>query len=218
MRSPPEIVFTPRTMTNSTLALARRDAVAATLARIRPLAAGQPDRAALALIADELGALAQQAALFPRSDFPPPDATQGVGASTRYRLNPQDGGDDLALYLHSINPGKSTLPHNHDTWAVIVAIEGQEHNRLYRRTDDGSRPDQARIELEREVTVQPGTPIAFLPQDLHSIHVAGEQPTLHFHLYGRPLESLTGRIGIDPATGRVLNYNATQFTPSKEAA
>ncbi|MDB5954839.1 cysteine dioxygenase family protein [Ramlibacter sp.] len=205
-------------MSHDTLAQDRRAAVSAALARIRPLAAGTPDRAALARIADELTTLAGRSELFPRSDFPPPDASDGVGASTRYRLNPQEGDAGLALYLNSINPGKSTLPHNHDTWAVIVAIEGQEENRVYRRTDDGSRPDHAQLEVEREVTVQPGTPIAFLPDDLHSIHVIGTQPTLHFHLYGRPLETLSRRIGVDLATGKVLNYNATQMTPSKEAA
>jgi hypothetical protein len=46
----------------------------------------------------------------------------------------------------------------------------------------------------------------------------GHEPTLHFHLYGQPLETLSGRIGVEPETGRVVNYNATQFTPSEVAA
>jgi predicted metal-dependent enzyme (double-stranded beta helix superfamily) len=196
----------------------RQAAVAATLNRVRTLAEGTPDRVTLALIAAELALLAARPELFPRSEFPAPDAAQGVGASIRYRLNPQDSDGDIALYLNSINPGKSTPPHNHDTWAVIVAIEGQEENRVYRRTDDGSRPGHARLEVEREVTVQPGTPITFLPQDLHSIHVAGDQSTLHFHLYGQPLETLTGRIGIDLETGEVVNYNAKHLAPGKDAA
>src|SRR2546429_7377228 len=29
--------------------------------------------------------------------------------------------------------------------------------------------------------------------DIHSIAVVGEQPTLHFHLYGQPLETLRDR-------------------------
>jgi hypothetical protein len=68
------------------------------------------------------------------------------------------------------------------------------------------------------VTVQPGTPIAFLPDDLHSIHVIGDAPTLHFHLYGRPLETLSQRIGVNLETGAVVNYNATQLKPSKAVA
>lgn len=193
---------------------ARREAVAAALADIRRLAAGQPDRGALDAIAARLQALATQRELFPREDFPPP-ADTASGASTRYRLNPDDGDDAAALYLNSIRPGKTTIPHNHDTWAVIVAVEGQEFNRVYRRTDDGSNPAFAQLELERELTVEPGTPIGFLADDIHSIHVIGDTPTLHFHCYGRPLETLTGRYGVRPETGEVVNYNATQMQPSK---
>ena len=167
---------------------------------------------------DEWKAEMERTALFTRDAFPPPTESAGVGASTRYRLNPEDGDADIALYLNSINPGKTTIPHNHTTWASIVAVEGQEENRIYRRTDDGSNAAVARLELVRELTVQPGTSVAFLPDDIHSIHVVGKQPTLHFHLYGRPLETLSGRIGIDLETGAVLNYNATQFKPSEVAA
>ncbi len=209
------------TSQNDTTAIAaqRRIAVDQALADIRAIAAAQPlDRAVLARITARLEKLAAHAALFTREDFPPPAASEGVGASTRYRLNPGDGDDDVALYLNSINPGKTSIPHNHTTWATIVAVEGQEKNRVYRRTDDGSDPAQARLELEREVTVQPGTSIAFLPEDLHSIHVIGDRPTLHFHLYGQPLETLSRRIGVNLETGAIVNYNATQLQPSKAVA
>ncbi len=209
------------TSQNDTTAIAaqRRIAVDQALADIRGIAAAQPlDRAVLARITARLEKLAANAALFTREDFPPPAASEGVGASTRYRLNPGDGDDDVALYLNSINPGKTSIPHNHTTWATIVAVEGQEENRVYRRTDDGSDPAQARLELEREVTVQPGTSIAFLPDDLHSIHVIGDRPTLHFHLYGQPLETLSRRIGVNLETGAIVNYNATQLQPSKAVA
>jgi len=196
---------------------ARRDAVAAALADIRSLAAGDPDRAALDLIAVRLQDLAARRELFTREDFPPPTDTTG-GASTRYRLNPDDGDDQVALYLNSIHPGKTTIPHNHDTWAVIVAVEGREFNRVYHRTDDGSDPGFAQLEIVQEVTVEPGTPIAFLPDDVHSIHVIGDAPTLHFHCYGRPLETLTGRYGVRLETGEIVNYNTTQMQPSKVAA
>ncbi len=209
------------TSQNDTTAIAaqRRIAVDQALADIRAIAAAQPlDRAVLARITARLEKLAAHAALFTREDFPPPAASEGVGASTRYRLKPGDGDDDVALYLNSINPGKTSIPHNHTTWATIVAVEGQEENRVYRRTDDGSDPAVARLELEREVTVQPGTSIAFLPEDLHSIHVIGDRPTLHFHLYGQPLETLSRRIGVNLETGAIVNYNATQLQPSKAVA
>ena len=36
------------------------------------------------------------------------------------------------------------------------------------------------------------------------------------NLYGQPLETLSGRIGIDLATGEIVNYNATQMKPGQE--
>jgi len=197
----------------------RRRAVNDALAEVRRLIApGAPDRSTLAAITAVLERLAERKDLFGRSDFPPPAEMAGVGASTRYRLNPTDGDGGIALYLNSINPGKTTAPHDHTTWAVIVAVEGQEVNRLYERTDDRSDPAQARIRLAREFVVQPGESIAFLPDDVHSIAVVGTEPTLHFHLYGQPLETLTGRVAIDPETGAIKNYNTAYMRPSEAAA
>jgi len=195
----------------------RRQQVQAALSDIRQLLTSDiVTREQLAAVTTRLEQLAQHRELFPASDFPPPATGQGVGASTRYRLNPDDAPGVPALYLNSINPGKTTLPHNHTTWAVIVALSGQELNRVYRRSDDGSQAGRATLEQVREVVVQPGQSLSFLPDDIHSIHVTGDSPTLHFHLYGQPLETLSGRIGIDLETGQILNYNATQMKPGQE--
>lgn len=171
-------------------------------------------REALAAISARLLELATHRALFDSADFPPPQRDSG-DTSTRYRLNP--GKDGFALYLNSLLPGKTTIPHNHDTWAVIAAIDGAELNRIYRRTDDGRDPDHAKIELSQEIVVRPGVPIAFLPDDIHSIHVGGAEPTLHFHLYGRPLETLTGRLGFETDTGLIVRYNATHMQRATQA-
>ncbi|MGF6771764.1 hypothetical protein P3T18_004251 [Paraburkholderia sp. GAS199] len=171
-------------------------------------------REALDVLSGLLLELAQHRTLFDAADFPPPQAGSG-DTSTRYRLNP--GEDGFALYLNSLLPGKTTIPHNHDTWAVIAAIDGAELNRVYRRLDDGRDPDRAKLEVAREVVVRPGVPIAFLPDDIHSIHVGGAEPTLHFHLYGRPLETLTGRLGFETDTGLVVRYNATHMQRATQA-
>lgn len=196
----------------------RREAIAALLAAVADIVARDGvTRASLAQISTQLQALAAQAALFPRETFPPPDAASG-DTSTRYRLNP--GSDGIALYLNSLLPGKTTIPHNHDTWAVIAAIEGSELNRVYRRTDDRSDSERATLVLDREVVVQPGTSIEFLSDDIHSIHVTGGTPTLHFHLYGRPLDTLDGRLGYeigDDAHARIVRYNRTHMQRQTQA-
>jgi predicted metal-dependent enzyme (double-stranded beta helix superfamily) len=194
----------------------RQAAVSALLDHVRHIVAKQGvTRAALDAISERLQALAaDHAGLFTAQDFPPPQTGSG-DTSTRYRLNP--GEDGFALYLNSLLPGKTTIPHNHDTWAVIAALEGEELNRVYKRTDDGTDPERATLDIEREVVVRPGTPIAFLPEDIHSIHVSGSAPTLHFHLYGRPLETLSGRLGYELDTGRVVRYNTTHMQRGTQA-
>ena len=206
---------TTDTSTSTDIAEARRDAVTELIEEARRIVDGLGvTRAALDAISDRLLELATHADLFPAADFPPPAGDSG-NTSTRYRLNP--GKDGFALYVNSLLPGKTTIPHNHDTWAVIAAIDGAELNRLYRRTDDRTDPERATLELDRELVVRPGVPVAFLPDDIHSIHVEGTTPTLHLHLYGRPLETLTGRVGFEPDTGRVVRYNATHMQRSTQA-
>ncbi|SDH36081.1 hypothetical protein SAMN04487926_104107 [Paraburkholderia steynii] len=206
------------TITNETIdavASQRCEAVQKLLAGARKIIDDKGvTRDALAAISARLLELATQRTLFDAADFPPPQRDSG-DTSTRYRLNP--GEDGFALYLNSLLPGKTTIPHNHDTWAVIAAIDGAELNRIYRRTDDGRDPERAQLELSHEVVVRPGVPIAFLPDDIHSIHVGGAEPTLHFHLYGRPLDTLTGRLGFEPGTGAVVRYNATHMQRATQA-
>ncbi|MFT4433991.1 cysteine dioxygenase [Caballeronia sp. 15715] len=194
----------------------RQAAVSVLLGHVRHIMAQQGvTRGALDDISAHLQAFAaNHAELFTTADFPPPQAGSG-DTSTRYRLNP--GEDGFALYLNSLLPGKTTIPHNHDTWAVIAALEGEELNRVYQRTDDGTDSERATLDIEREVVVRPGTPIAFLPEDIHSIHVTGAAPTLHFHLYGRPLETLSGRLGYELETGRVVRYNTTHMHRGTQA-
>ena len=183
------------------------------LQKIRVIHARGVDRDALKEIVSLLEDLAQRHDLSNFDSFPSPVPGEGDTAF-RYRLN--DDGETPTLYMNSLLPGKSTLPHNHETWAIISAVEGQEINYVYGRSDEGREPGFTTLHLEKEVIVQPGTSIAFLGEDLHGIRVEGESATLHFHLYGLPLESLNGRYGVE-ADGRILNYNASQMAPSIKA-
>jgi len=192
---------------------ARQQRVRSAMAAIRELLGGrEPDRAKLQEISRVMQGLADAPELFPAADFPAPALDSGV-SSSRYLLS-QESDQSLALYINAVNPGKVTKPHNHGTWAVIVAISGEEINRVYRRLDDGSEPGAASLELEREVVVGPGSPITFLPDDIHSIHVVGDTTARHFHFYGRALETLTQRLGFDLETGRVMNYNQNFMRPT----
>ena len=187
----------------TTIAAERRDAIADTISRIRIIEAEKGvTREALDDIKDTLVGLATRNELFPRDTF----VAKGDEPSSRiYRLS-EDDGHRFALYLNCGKPGISTPPHDHTTWAVIAGIDGEEHQKVYRRTDDGSKPGVGTVEVAREFTVTPGTAIAFMPDDIHSIHVPGEKPILHLHLYGRGFEEMQGRVAYDTQAGTYKTF------------
>jgi len=170
--------------------------------------------ASLQRIEAALARLAARHSLFDPQEFP---AAPAAGNVALYQLRVQDD-DALALYLNVLQPGQQTQPHNHKTWAVIPAIAGQELNRVYRRCDDGSDPTRATLEVVREVTVEPGRSISFMPEDIHSIHGHGSGIIRHLHMYGCPLDKLTQREGFDLQTGAVVSYNKNYMTPPIIAA
>jgi predicted metal-dependent enzyme (double-stranded beta helix superfamily) len=186
---------------------ARTAAIAATMGRIRAIEAREGvTRQALAMIETELQALARQERLFPTGEFPPPEG--GKKGSNRYLLEEQPDGR-FALYMNALNPGNETKPHDHTTWAVVVAVEGQELNKVYRR-------EPGRLVVDREIMVEPGRGITLMPDDIHSIHTTGTVPTRHLHCYGLALEKLDNRMAYDEK-GEAIPYNRNFMQPTASA-
>ena len=199
-------------MNASSIQPARTAAVAAAMERVKAIEHEQGvTRPSLDAIKAELLQLATHEDLFPAGDFPPPPA--GEVGSKRYLLQ-EDPDGRFALYMLAINPGNSSKPHNHTTWAVVTAVEGQELNKVYRRKDDGGAEGKAELEQVREVLVEPGTGIALMPEDIHSIHTSGSDSTRHLHCYGLALERLDTRQGFDLEAGTVQPYNKAFMTPT----
>jgi len=191
---------------------ARAAAVAAAVGRVRAIEERMGvTRPALEAIKAELLALAAQEHLFPSSEFPPPP--NGEKGSNRYLLREEEGGR-FALYLNALNPENQTKPHDHTTWAVVVAVDGQELNKVYDRVDDGSDPTRCEMRVREEIMVEPGRGICLMPEDIHSIHTTGERPTRHLHMYGLALEKLDGRRAFDDQTGEVSFYNKAHMKPT----
>ncbi len=202
-------------MNEISIRAARQAAVAAAVDRIRTIEREQGvTEAALEAIRAELLSLAAREHLFPASEFPPPPP--GKKGANRYVMQ-IDADDRYALYLNALNPGNSTKPHDHTTWAVVVAVEGQELNKVYERTDDGSDPARCELRVREEIMVEPGRGICLMPDAIHSIHTAGDKPTRHLHMYGLALERLDERRGFDAETGEVSAYNRAFTKPTRVA-
>ena len=143
---------------------------------------GGIDRSGVERIRARLLRLAERDDLFGDDDFPPPEA---AGASISYRIAQNDD-DELALYVQCVGDGTSAPPHEHNTWAVIVGMRGQELNRLYGPCGGDGEP-----QVRQEVMVERGTGVAMLDDDVHAIHIEGA--ATNFHCYGLAMERLTDR-------------------------
>ena len=180
----------------------RERAVAEAVAAVRRIEAGQGvTRESLKAIRGELLALAGRRELFPEADFPPP----GDGTGNRLYVLSMDDDRRFALYLNRGSGAKDTPPHNHTTWAVVVGVAGEEHNKIYRRLDQAGGTE-GRLELAEEVTVKPGSGVCLLPDDIHSIHMRGEDVKMHLHMYGRAISEMKERVKYDLETGRSEHF------------
>lgn len=148
-------------------------------------------RASINKMKDVVARLADHTELFISDEFQP--ARRGTFKDfVAYRLNKEDG-TSRTLYLSLALPGKSSPPHNHKNWAILVGLKGVEVNRLY-KADAASGFRQI-----DEVAVGPGVSMAMLGEDIHSIHVqgVGDEPVWQIRFYERPLEDQTERVQYD---------------------
>lgn len=182
---------------------ARTQAISEALDKIRgEMANGVTDHT-LAQARTHLLELAAQATLFPRSDFPLPEE----GKNERTFLIQEDSDGAYALYVNSGLKGQTTRPHDHgESWAIVVAVEGEERHKVYRRVDDGSVEGRGTVEVIDEIDVRPGEGICLPESGIHSIHALGDEPLLHLHLYGQSFANQSTRTEYDVENGTTHAY------------
>ncbi len=119
------------------------------------------------------------------------DAAQGFGT----HLLHEDADHGTAVFVIAWLSHRGTPPHNHKTWGVVAAIEGEEREVWWRRLDDGGRPGYAALERGTESLVVQASCV--LPEDIHSVWNETDTVSLSLHTYGKHINR-TGRSQFDP--------------------
>lgn len=94
-------------------------------------------------------------------------------------------------------PGRGVAPHDHQTWGVVIGIDGVEVNVDWKRLDDGSKEGFADLEIAKETVVGHGDVVSFRPNDIHGVRNEGDVTSLSLHVYGKTLATLE-RSEFDP--------------------
>lgn len=147
---------------------------------LREIGAAETDER---VIVEQLRPLAERLALSDELQglpCPEPDAEQGFG----FRLLHEEPDHSLVVALLSWLPGRSTPPHDHGTWGVVVGVHGEEVNTFWKRVDDGSHHDYAEIEKESQRVFTRGESLTLLPRTIHSIENRTDGISLSLHVYG----------------------------------
>lgn len=203
---------------NGEIGHVRDEAVGAAIQSIRSLMRQHGlDRESLCAVLEIVKDLAGNKHFWHERDFPPPET------NTRHNrfLISEDDDKRFCLYLNVMRKGRRIPPHNHTTWACVAAVEGTEHQYLYKRIDDGSVPGKAELfEIDR-VPLGPGTGIALMPDDIHSVEIKKDDIIRHLHMYGRSMETMTERVWYDLENGtctkRAFTPPPTETRYQKEA-
>ena len=184
----------------STVAAPRQAAIDEMIAHVRTIAQNNAiNRDTLEDIKAEMIKVAKRKELFPLADFQ--NEAEEPGPRPMQLLHKDDDGQ-YALYMSSSVSDHKPPPHNHATWAVIVGIQGEERNWLFERTDDGSVPGQGTVRIVDEQVAAPGTGVALMPADIHSIQGKAENGgRLTFHLYGVTTDRQQGRVAYNQVEG-----------------
>jgi len=182
----------------------RLAAIKTTITEIKQVLENEMTVNSIELAKKHLLQLAEQKHLFPRSEFPVPDVEQ----IERTILIYQEDDGRYALYVNTSRPGQTSPPHDHGgSWAIVVAVEGEETHRLYKAPDKAvSQGDSEVVKQVGELVVKPGTAISLLPEGIHSIHAESTQPLLHLHLYGSGFPFQGQRSEYDLVNNRVNQF------------
>jgi predicted metal-dependent enzyme (double-stranded beta helix superfamily) len=113
-------------------------------------------------------------------------------------------------------PGQTTPIHDHLTWALIGVYEGKEREAIFRRTDDRSDPNRAKLEMVSEKMNIKGHVSVLGETGIHRVDNLSSRPTYSIHVYGRDIGP-TERHSYDPVSGEISKFVSGYCNVLREA-
>lgn len=121
------------------------------------------------------------------------DEDQGIGIAVLH----EEPDNTILVETVCWLPGRGVAPHDHQTWGVVIGLEGEEHNVSWERRDDGSKSGFAELAKSEEVVMRNGDVCCLLPDEIHSVRNEGDELSMSLHIYGRNLAHVN-RSEFDP--------------------
>lgn len=109
-------------------------------------------------------------------------------------------------------PGDSAKAHNHDTWGLVGVVENEIQETRFRRTDTGSRPDSADLEVAAVLKNKAGMVSCLIApnDDIHEMNNVTERDTVEIHVYGKDLTDMP-RLRFDVASKTVKTFASAKY-------
>ena len=126
----------------------------------------------------------------------------GYGQYCLYRR-----GTGLSVIAFCWGPGEGTPIHDHLSWGVLGFIDGCEKETRYKRIDDGTNAEYAKLEeIGVHYTEKGRTSHIVTPsRDVHKVENPGNTPSVSIHVYGCDMGRQRRR-RYDPQSGKIEWY------------
>jgi predicted metal-dependent enzyme (double-stranded beta helix superfamily) len=109
-------------------------------------------------------------------------------------------------------PGDTAKAHNHDTWGLVGVLENEIQETRFRRLDDGSRADYAKLEVKGVLKNSAGMVSCLVPpeDDIHEMRNTSDRNTVEIHVYGKDLAEMP-RLRFDAANHSVKIFASPKY-------
>jgi predicted metal-dependent enzyme (double-stranded beta helix superfamily) len=137
---------------------------------------------------------------------------RSCGSSAKGGLHRLHVDDKLGFEVlaHVNEKARKSPPHDHgDSWAIYGQAIGHTDMTEYRRVDDHSNPDVAKLEVTRRYRLSPGEVGIFAGSAIHAIDYPDKSRFIR--VTGTNLDSID-RVAYDEQTGRIKRMGPQQAT------